>query len=136
MVYSECGCGTDALMRVKNGVIGTWDGTATTPWLPPYQVTFSFDSYSHYSGRSLDAGAVALYYGIDDDSPLKRYAINDIQANGDATGTIDIVFDASSVNRDNLQSIQLSSDLNQLKFFFMHSGEYGPLQYDLHRVIP
>jgi hypothetical protein len=137
LVYSECGCGTDALMRVKNGIIGTWTGTATTPFWSPYHVTFTFDSYSHYSSRALDGNGVpALYYGTDDDSPQKQYDITDIQANGDATGTIDICFDVSGCNRNKLQAIQLSADLSRLKFYIMYLEQYGPLQYDLQRTSP
>jgi hypothetical protein len=137
LVYSECGCGTDALMRVKNGLIGTWTGTATTPWTSSYRVTFIFDSYTHYASRSLDGNSTsALYYGSDQDSPLKQYEVTDVQANGDAVGTIDIYFGDSSTTRDSLQSIQLSTDLSRLKFSVMHLDQYGPLQYDLQRTSP
>jgi len=137
LVYSECGCGTEALMRVKNGLIGTWTGTVTTPWLPPYHVTFTFDSYNHYSAKALDGnGSPALYYGTDNDSPLKRYDITDIQANGDATGTIDVCFEVSDCGRNKLQAIQLSADLSRLKFYFNYVEQYGPLQYDLQRTVP
>jgi hypothetical protein len=136
LIYSECGCGTSALMRVKNGIIGTWTGTATTPWVPTYHVTFTFDSYSHYSSKALDGrGEPALYYGTDDDLASKRYDINDIQANGDATGTIDICFDSNDCNRNSLQGIQLSADLSRLKFYFAYLGTYGPLEYDLQRTL-
>jgi len=135
-VYSECGCGTPALMRVKNGVIGTWTGTANTPWVAPYLVTFTFDSYTHYGARTLQGNQVALYYGMDDDSPFKHYEITDMSANGDATGTIDIVFSSSgNFNRDDLQGIKLSTDGARLQFYFMHGGA-GPLQYDLQRSTP
>jgi hypothetical protein len=136
-VFSECVCGTPALMRVRNGVIGTWTGTATTPWVAPYPVTFTFDSYSHYSAKCLQSGCIALYYGTDEDSPLKQYDITDIQANGDADGTIDLVYNASgpadSPTQEDLKGISLSADTSRLQFYFMHFGEYGPLQYDLQR---
>jgi hypothetical protein len=139
-IYSECGCGTPELMRVRNGVVGTWTGTATTPWVAPYSVTFTFDSYTHYSARSLQGNQVALYYGIDDDSPFKRYDIADLRANGDGTGTIDIVFSNSgpggNINQDILDGIKLSADGTRLQFNFMHNGTYGPLQYDLQRSTP
>lgn len=138
LIFSECGCGTEALMRVKTGVIGTWTGTVTTPYhATNYHVTFTFDSYSHYSAKALDGdGTPALYYGTDDDTPNKRYGITDIQANGDATGTIDICYDIGGCNRNKLQAIQLSSDLSQLKFFIMYLDQYGPLAYDLTRTSP
>jgi hypothetical protein len=133
-VFSECGCGTPELMRVRDGVIGTWTGTATTPWLPPYRVTFTFDSYSHYSAHSLEGTTPALYYGIDDDSPSKQYSITNIQSNGNATGYIDVYFGPGNVTRDTLQEIALSADGNRLQFWFMQAGAYGPLQYDLQRT--
>ena len=40
---------TQDLIRIKNGMIGDWSGTVTVPWSSPYQVTFTFDSYTHYS---------------------------------------------------------------------------------------
>jgi len=134
-VYSECVCGTPALMRVRNGFIGTWTGTATA-FGNTWPVTFTFDSYTHYSAKSLQAGISALYYGSDDDSPLKLYNITDLQANGDANGTIVIYFSANDTNLDNLQGIELSADGSHLQFYFMHFGANGPLQYDLQRVTP
>jgi len=122
-------------MRVRNGFIGTWTGTATA-FGDTWPVTFTFDSYTHYSAKSLQAGIPALYYGSDDDSPLKLYNITDIQANGDATGTIVIYFSANDTNLDNLQGIELSADGSHLQFYFMHFGANGPLQYDLQRVTP
>ncbi|MGA9654610.1 MAG: hypothetical protein WBV96_11930 [Polyangia bacterium] len=122
-------------MRVRNGFIGTWTGTATA-FGNTWPVTFTFDSYTHYSAKSLQAGISALYYGSDDDSPLKLYNITDLQANGDATGTIVIYFSANDTDLDNLEGIELSADGSNLQFYFMHFGEYGPLQYDLQRVTP
>jgi hypothetical protein len=123
-------------MRVKNGMIGTWTGTATTPWVAPYTVTLVFDTYTHYSAKSSGTSTTALYYGSDEDSPLKRYSVDDILASGDAVGTIDVYFGASGTNHDRLEGIELSADSSQLKFFFMHLGQYGPLRYDLVRVVP
>lgn len=139
LIYSECGCGTEALMRVKNGIIGTWTGTVTTPWLPPYHVTFTFDSYSHYAAKAAPDGNgnPALYYGDDGDSPDRRYGITDIQANGDAKGTIDVCFDVSGCNNlSSMEAIKLSADLSRLSFYIMYRYESGPLQYDLTRASP
>jgi hypothetical protein len=138
LVFSECGCGTEALMRVKNGIIGTWTGTVTTPFWPTYHATFTFDSYTHYSAKAAPDGngVPALYYGTDADSPNKRYGITDTQANGDATGTIDVCFEAGGCDRSKLQAIQLSADLSRLKFYFMFREETGPLEYDLTRTTP
>jgi hypothetical protein len=132
--WSECGCGTPELMRVRNGTLGTWTGTVTTPWVDPYAVTFSFDSYTHYSAMSLGSQNPALYYGTDDDGPDKHYDITDIEDNGDASGTIDIVFGPGNYTREILSGIQLSADGNTLRFWFSRGGTSGPLQYDLQRA--
>jgi hypothetical protein len=137
--WSECGCGTPELMRVRNGLIGTWTGTVTTPWVSPYAVTFTFDSYSHYSAKSADGLYPALYYGTDDDSPDKRYDVSDIEDNGDASGFIDLVWSAGGsgdATREMLQGIQLSADGSKLTFWFLHFGTYGPIKYDLQRSTP
>ncbi len=137
--YSECGCGTEALMRVKTGIIGTWTGTVTTPFWPTYHATITFDSYSHYAAKAAPDGngVSALYYGDDGDSPDRRYDITDIQANGDAKGTIDVCFDVSGCNNlSSMEAIKLSADLSRLSFYIMYRYESGPLQYDLTRVNP
>jgi hypothetical protein len=130
-------------MSVKNAVLGTWTGIATTPWVPPYQVTFTFDNYTHYSARSLQGTQPALYYGIDDNSLAKLYEIQTLLANGDAIGTIDIVFSTSQLpgqaTRDLLEGVHLSVDGTRLQFYYLHvlsDGVYGPMQYDLQRSTP
>jgi hypothetical protein len=35
-----------------------------------------------------------------------------------------------------LEGVALAADLRYLKFYYMHVGQYGPLQYDLQRVSP
>ncbi len=132
-VLGECGCGTPELMRIRDGVLGTWTGTATTPWTLPYAVTFTFDSYSHYSAKSLEDGYTALYYGSDEDYPDKRYGITDVQDDGNARGFIDIVFAPGNSSREILEGIMLSADGQRLQFWFMYRASYGPLQYDLQR---
>jgi predicted small lipoprotein YifL len=125
---------TEALMRIKNGVIGDWVGAVTVPWTSSYRVSFTFDSYTHYSARSASTSFSALYFGPDEDSPDKRYSIDDVQANGDAVGTIDIYLGLGDTVRNELLDITFSADLNRLQFRYTHCGQYGPLQYDLLRV--
>lgn len=132
--WSECACGSPPLMRLRNGVLGTWIGTATTPWVAPYGVTFTFDSYTHYSAHSLEGGNPALYYGTDEDSPEKKYDITDIQDNGDGVGIIDVVFGPGNFTRQVLSGIALSADGNTLTFWYLEGGTHGPLQYDLQRA--
>ena len=121
---------------LQTGIIGTWVGCATTPWTPMYKVTFVFHtdgSYSAKSGESLDGQRmVALYYGTDKDSPLKRYALTDFQASGLGLGEIDVDFGSGSVVRDDLRNIRLMGD--KLEFEMFHFGSYGPITFRLNRV--
>jgi hypothetical protein len=123
-------------MRVRDGVLGDWFGTAAPPWTSPYPVRFAFDSYTHYSAWSSSASFSALYFGPDDESPDKRYSIDEIEANGEATGTIDIRLGFGSTVRNKLADITLSADLNHLQFSYTYCDQYGPLQYALQRVTP
>jgi hypothetical protein len=135
-VYSECLCGTQGLMRVQSGMIGDWSGTATVPWTSPYQVRFTFDSFTHYSAWASSASFSALYFGPDGDAPDKHYSVDDIEEDGEAVGTIDINLGSGNSVRNRLEAIVLSADLNHLRFYYLYCGQYGPLQYDLHRVVP
>jgi len=120
---------------LASGVVGTWVGCATTPWTPMYKVTFVLRedrTYSAKSGEGLDGQRMlALYYGTDKDSPLKRYALTDLQASGLGLGEIDVVFDSHSVVRDDLRNIRLMGD--KLEFEMFHFGA-GPITFRLNRV--
>ena len=122
----------DGLM---SGMVGTWHGCVTTPWTIMYgvDVTFRADgTYSASSGEVLDGQTMtALYYGTDDDSPLKQWWINDFQASNKGVGEIDIVFDAKGVVRDELRNVKLMGDQLELELF--HMGQYGPVLVQLFR---
>ncbi len=121
--------------ELTSGMVGTWHGCVTTPWTIQYgvDVTFRADgTYSATSGEVLDGQTMtALYYGIDDDSPLKKWWINDLQASNKGVGEIDIVFDAKGVNRDELRNVKLMGDQLELELF--HQGQYGPVLVQLFR---
>ena len=133
-----------ALARFQTGVIGHWMGTAMTPlgWTwSRATVEFTFFCDGHYHGRCLaaegsdSASCVALYYGTDDDDPHKTYEINDVRADGKATGEIVIYFDISfTTTDDRLDAIELGTDATTLSFDLIHLGQYGPVHYDLRRA--
>lgn len=116
-------------------MVGTWVGCVTTPWTNPYWITVSFRPDGTYSAQAHenrdDLASSAFYYGSDADSPLKVYELNDLQADLEAVGQIDILFDVGTVTRDELRNIRLMDD--QLEFEFFHFG-YGPLTYQLWRT--
>ena len=118
------------------GIVGTWHGCVSTPWTAMYEVTFAFDAdgtYSAHTGEELDGvRMIALYYGSDDDAPLKKYAITDLQDSGLGIGEIDIYFDTGTV-RDSLRNVRLMGD--KLEFEMFHDNRYGPLTFRLARVV-
>jgi hypothetical protein len=122
------------LQDVSHGIVGTWEGCVTTPWVPAYWVTMTFRAEGTYSATSTevldDQAMIALYYGSNDDSPLKRYVLNDFQDNRQAIGDIDLVFGDSAI-RDDLRHVTLMG--NQLSFELFHRGTYGPVTFQLHR---
>lgn len=123
-----------SLAELNEGILGTWVGCSITPWVPPYPVTVTFRDDGTYSARALVPGEPAFYYGTDDDSPEKLYALHDLQDDLKGVGQIDIVFWEGNINRGELRNIELMGD--QLQFEFFHRGQYGPLTYRLYRVDP
>ncbi len=74
---------------------------------------------------------VAMYYGTDEESPSKVYAVNDLQASLKGVGQIDVYFGAKDVVRDELRNIRLMGD--KLEFEVFHLGQYGPMTFQLTR---
>jgi hypothetical protein len=130
--FADAPITVSTLAELEQGMLGTWAGCVSTPWVEPYWVTITFRDDGTYSGRAM-AGSVqpAFYYGTDDDSPDKLYALNDLQDSLKGIGQIDIVFFPGSTNRGDLRNISLMGD--QLEFEFFHRSEYGPLTYQLYR---
>lgn len=123
--------------ELASGIVGTWTGCVTTPWTPMYAVTFVLrgdGTYSASSDEVLDTWEMtALYYGTDKDSPLKKYALTDLQASGLGLGEIDVYFEGvGSVNRDELRNIRLMGD--KLEFEMFHQAVYGPITFQLVRA--
>jgi hypothetical protein len=75
---------------------------------------------------------IAMYYGMDEDSPLKTYSMTYFQASRLGIGQIDVVFDVGSVTRDELRNVRLMGD--KLEFEMFHLGQYGPLTFQLNRA--
>jgi len=121
---------------LRDGVVGTWEGCVTTPWTPMYWISATFrddGTYSASSSEILDGdNMIAMYYGTDADSSLKKYAINDLQASNLGLGQIDVVFDQNNVVRDELRNIRLMG--SNLEFELFHLTQYGPITFQLRRT--
>jgi len=122
--------------ELATGMTGNWAGCVTQEWVPAYWVWITFGQDGTYRARSQPNQAAtwqpAFYYGTDDDSPEKRYQLNDFQDSLRGVGQIDIVFWPGNTNRGDLRNISLMDD--QLEFEFFHRGEYGPFTYRLYSV--
>jgi hypothetical protein len=120
---------------LQNGMVGTWTGCVTTPWVPKYFVTITFrsdGSYSARSGEQLDFRDMnAMYYGTEDDNASKKFSISSVQS-GIGTGHIVIWFGNShTTTNDDLKNVKLMG--NKLSFDMMHFDIYGPLTFQLNR---
>jgi hypothetical protein len=117
------------------GIVGTWRGCVSTPWTPMYEVTFTFNADGTYSAMTdevLDGSRmIALYYGSDEDSPLKTYAITDLQASRLGVGQIDIYFFQKSVVRGSLRNVRLMGDRLEFEVF---NRDYGPVTFQVARI--
>jgi len=117
------------------GIVGTWRGCVSTPWTPMYEVTFTFNADGTYSAMTdevLDGSRmIALYYGSDEDSPLKTYAITDLQASRLGVGQIDLYFFQESVVRGSLRNVRLMGDRLEFEVF---NREYGPVTFQVSRT--
>jgi hypothetical protein len=136
--FSEGPVSVTTFQELAEGVIGTWEGCVDSPWVPDYFVTMVFrddGTYSSESAEELDGQEmIALYYGTDEESPAKRFAINDLQDNLTGLGQIDIVHSVDPTvtpGRGEMRDIRLMGD--QLEFEFFYRG-YGPLVFRLFRT--
>jgi hypothetical protein len=134
--FTESAISVQSLAELRAGFVGTWAGCVNEPWIPFYWVTVTFRADGTYSATGLGTQSgihePAFYYGTDSDSPFKTYALNDFRADDNGVGQIDIVYDADSINRDELRNIMLMGD--RLEFEFFHLGQYGPFTFRLYRI--
>jgi hypothetical protein len=128
---------------VVSGIVGSWHGVVTTPWTPPYEVIARFDGDGHYSAScvySSDVCCIAFYYGTDEDTPIKTYTIDDATLSGNVTGTINIAFGYDGFFdtpawQGELSHLELDADGNRAHFDFNRSDGYGPVHFELERVL-
>jgi hypothetical protein len=125
-----------------SGIVGSWHGVVTTPWVDPYEVTAEFGADGHYSAKCIansDDCCVAFYYGTDKDTPIKTYTIEDATLSGNVTGTIAIAFDYGTFFdtpgwQGELSHVEIDADGNRARFDFETSDGYGPVHFELERV--
>ena len=121
------------LQWMKQRILGTWRGVATTPWTAPYGVEITFGADLHYSAHCLDtSGCLAFYYGQDSDAPTRVYDLVDVLANHEGVGTI-YVWPSAGSWTGHLQRVTFRGDASRLTFEFSN-GNNAPILYDVVRV--
>lgn len=140
VIIKEGDDGAGKLARIRKAMIGSWSGTVTSPWVPEYPIRMTFRADGTYSARNPDPGRdslgslPALFYGTDEDHPRKTWLVDDVKANGDATGEITLIFgQVYTTTRGQLRHVKLSADDSRLSFEMWHLGTYGPVAVDLVR---
>jgi hypothetical protein len=128
--------------QIGNNIQGQWVGHVITKWVEPYNVDFNFNADGSYTAHALsptnhfggisEYWAPALYYGTDDDSPIKTFDIYDQTADGRGVADIVILFHVGTTNVDELKHISFSNEAhNYLEFELWHHGQYGPVEVKL-----
>ena len=131
------GC-TDAerLAQVNRGVVGNWTGTVTTPWKPVYSIDMTLFADGHYATHCVPgspADCAALYYGTDEDSPVKTYHLSSVLTDGTLSGTLTMLFSVGTTTVDDLNQLTLSNDGSALSFQIWHLKTAGPISLALTR---
>lgn len=138
LIIVTAGSEARQLEAIRKGAAGKWQGTVTTPWVAPYPIEMELRADGTYSARMLSqvvGSSSALYYGTDEDSPMKTWSLDDVKANGDASGEIRIVFDVVyTTTQDEIRHLRLGGDGKTLAFDMWHFGQYGPVHLELTRV--
>jgi hypothetical protein len=83
-----------ALAMARAALTGHWIGIVTTEWKPAYPISASFGSDGGYSAicPAEDGCCTALYWGTDQDSPLKQIRLDAMSDDGTLEGQIDMVW--------------------------------------------
>jgi len=120
----------DLLAWARYGMVATWRGTATTPWVPPYTVEIAFAADGTYDAHTVDHSSVSypvppLYYG--DDPVSGVFELVDLHSNGEFSGKISI---DPTQSADSFDAVRFNEDLTHLHFEYSHRG-YGPIVYEL-----
>jgi hypothetical protein len=121
------------LARLRRGIVGRWTGVQTNRWASACPNTLTFDG-STYTGHSPNESCSVFYWGVNDDSPHKKYVLDDVKPGGEGTGHLMLVFFAAgdTGKQAGIQNLVLSEDTNQLTFEILYNN-YGPIFFTLKR---
>ncbi|MBE2254268.1 MAG: hypothetical protein IAE78_32360, partial [Myxococcus sp.] len=107
------------LAQARASIVGRWQGSWTANYQQvPVGLTLSFEASGTYTARAATPGTLALGYGVDGDSPLKQYTLDNLKANGDATGFITIYWGNPSTTQGELDSVRFCDGGRRMDFVF------------------
>ena len=137
-----------ARLQFRAQLVGTWTGTVTTPWTPPYDITLQLLDHGQYGATGGQGAApAALYWGTNDPgqpdlySLGRRWEITDADS-GVGQGWMSILMDAAtnSFAVAQLDSVRLSDNGQQLDFDlrapYGSETEPGEIHLTATRVTP
>jgi hypothetical protein len=114
---------------------GYYVGEVNTPWTLGYGIAIAFHRDGTYTSYNIESDQLsALYYGTDSDGPQKTWTLENVMANGNASGNLVILFDVGTTTQDDIRELRFNGNFDTLSFSLWHLGYYGPVRLALHRV--
>jgi hypothetical protein len=135
----------EMLVAGANAVLGGWVGMATAPpnfgetsWIDRFD--FNADGTYASAGRDANGAKPPLYYGDPEQCPPAPWSITDVSATGFG-GDIGVEFGyGTSCGLPAWQglwsNIRWDATGLRMRFSFMRSDGYGPIDLDLRRACP
>ncbi|MGZ3453078.1 MAG: hypothetical protein ACXVEF_25950 [Polyangiales bacterium] len=111
--------GSDPFSRLKRAIVGKWHGVRTNPWDPETEVDVAFlpsGLYTAHCSPPSDSCTV-WHYGGDADSPVKKYSVFDMHADGSGVSRITIDVGGTPC-QGTLDNITIDDSLTKLVFDF------------------
>jgi hypothetical protein len=138
--YNDSAVTAHTQQELHDGMVGTWAGCVTNPWVPAYYVTITFHSngtLSTTSPETLDGiHEPALYWGDDLDNPNRQWDVTGIDGSGIGTGNADMYWQGSNTIRPlQLSNVKLMGNHLTLTGHYQYNSSqtYGPLGLQLVR---
>lgn len=137
----------EELAKAREALLGSWHGFVETPWTEPYQIVAGFSWEGGYTARceqnsdfeTANIGCCrAFYYGSDQNSPFKHWALTSVNADHTVDGDIDIMFcDGDRCQppawQGKLRRFDYDKAGDRVRFEFWRDDGYGPLKVELER---
>ncbi len=131
----------ERLAALGHTLTGQWRGNVTTAWVPAYPIQMTFDAEGHYSAVRMpsDSCSSALYWGMDEESDLKQYRLNDVDASGAASGELDMVWCYEETGcyigwAATVTGLESDSTGNRIRFDLHNERACCPVHVELERV--